>query len=256
MEELPDVILQYILSYINNARDIAVCNCVSKSWKESTPCIKKLFFARNAFDRHAGTDSSDLAIKRMVSSVERLEELVVYTRFSYTGLTSWLSATATSLRRLELRLDNLLELPPDYVGPSKLDCLSAANNLESLSLWGVQMLSPPAWDVFPKLKTLQIVGARLEDNALASALKSCPNLLYFSLLACEGVRGFSIDLPYLEECNLDFYAPGDCMLSINSPRIRSLDVQGCIGIWVRESNCLQNLSIANNTGTVAAAPYS
>lgn len=248
MEVLPDALVQDILSYINNARDVAMCNCVSKRWKDSTPCIKSLFFPRNSFEKHSGAGNADEVIRKMVSSADRLEELVVYTPFTSAGLASWMSVTALSLKHLELRMDNIFEQQPSPDEPSKLDCLAAAKNLESLNLWGVLMVYSPSWDVFSKLKRLQIVGAKLEDHTLSSALKACPNLVHFSLLACEGARSVSIELPLLEECKLDFYGHGNCVLSVTSPRVHSLDIQGCSAIWVHESNCLKSLSIANNTG--------
>ncbi|PKI74834.1 F-box protein At1g10780 isoform X2 [Punica granatum] len=250
MEMLPDAIVQYILSYMNNARDVAICNCVSKRWKDSTPYIKSLYFPRNSFDKLMGPEDPDDIIEKMISSIAHLEELVVYSPFSSSGLASWLSVAATSLRHLELRMDNLAEHNPSFEGPTKMDSVGVAKNLESLKLWGVLMTQPPKWDAFPMLKSLEIVGARLEDQALSSALQACPHLTKLLLLGCEGVRSVSLELPYLEECKLDFYGMGNCSLSLTSPRIRLLEVQGCSWIRVCQTNCLHNLSISNNSGRV------
>ncbi|XP_030539393.1 F-box protein At1g10780 isoform X1 [Rhodamnia argentea] len=250
MDALPDAIIQYILSYVDNARDIAVCNCVSKRWKDSLPYIRRLYFPRNSFENNAGRDNPDDVVWRMISSIVRLDELVVYCPFSSAGLASWLSLVSSSLQRLELRMDNLAEQQPCLETPSKLDCIDAAKDLESLKLWGVLMTCVPKWDIFPKLKNLEIVGARLEGPALSSAIQACPNLTSLLLLGCEGVRSVSIDLPLLEHCKLDFYGLGNCSLSLTSPKIESLEVQGCSWIRVRETNCLRNLSISNNSGRV------
>lgn len=250
MESLPDAIVQYILSHMNNARDVAVCNCVSKRWKDSLPYIKSLYFPRNSFDNHSGIDHPDTVIRKMISSIDRLEELVVYSPFSGTGLASWLLLAGSSLKQLELRMDNLAEYQTCPESPSKLDCIGTARNLESLKLWGVLMINAPKWDVFLKLQNLEIVGARLEDPALSSALQACPNLKNLLLLGCEGVRSFLIELPHLEQCKLDFYGLGNCSLTITSPKIEFLEVQGCSWIRVRETKCLRNLSISNNAGNV------
>lgn len=250
MDALPDAIVQYILSYVDNARDIAVCNCVSKRWKDLLPYIRRLYFPRNSFENNAGRDNPDNVVWRMVASVVRLDELVVYCPFSRAGLASWLSLVSSSLRRLELRMDNLAEQQACSEIPSKLDCIGAAKDLESLKLWGVLMASMPKWDIFPKLRNLEIVGARLEGPALSSAIQACPNLTSLLLLGCEGVRSVSIDLPLLEHCKLDFYGLGNCSLSLTSPKIESLEVQGCSWVRVRETNCLRNLSISNNSGRV------
>ncbi|CAB4298216.1 unnamed protein product [Prunus armeniaca] len=250
MDSLPDAIVQYILSHMNNARDVAMCNCVSKRWKDSIPYIRSLYFPRNSFDNHLGRDSPDDIVLKMISLIEKLENLVVYSPFSAAGLASWLMLIGPALRYLELRMDNLAEQQACHEIPSKLDCLMAAENLESLKLWGVLMTRSPNWDVFQKLSNLEIVGARLEDPALSTVLQACPNLTNLLLLGCEGVRSVSIELPYLEQCKLDFYGLGNCSFSMECPKIKVLEVQGCSWIRVREAKYLRNLSIANNAGRV------
>nr|WAU86943.1 birch protein [Betula platyphylla] len=250
MDSLPDALVQHILSHINNAKDVAVCNCVSKRWKDSLPYIRSLYFARNSFDNLSGQENPDNIVWKMISTIVRLEELVVYSPFSGVGLASWLSLVGPSLRHLELRMDNLVEHQICNESPSKLDCISAAKNLESLKLWGVLMTHSPKWNVFQSLWNLEIVGARLDDPALSAALGGCPNLTNLLLLGCEGVRLVSIELPHLQQCKLDFYGLGNCQLSITSPKIELLEVQGCSWIRVHETNCLKNLSIANNAGKV------
>ncbi|XP_027339510.1 F-box protein At1g10780 [Abrus precatorius] len=250
MESLPDAIVQYILSHINNARDVAACNCVSKRWKDSMPYVRSLYFPRNSFDSPSGGESPDNIVKRMLSTVVQLEELVVYSPFSASGLASWLSLVGLSLSLLELRMDNIADNQASYESPSKLDCIGAARNLECLKLWGVLMKHPPKWDVFQNLRTLEITGARLEDPVLTVVLRSCPYLTRLLLLGCEGVRSISIDLPCLEQCKLDFYGLGNCSLSLTSPKIESLEVQGCSWIRVPETKNLRNLAISNSAGRV------
>ena len=253
MESLPDAIVQYILCHMANARDVATCTCVSKRWKDSMPYLKSLYFPRNSFDNLTGADNSDNVVFKMISSIVKLEQLVVYCPFSSAGLASWLSYAGSSLRHLELRMDNIAEHPigfEDSSKPSKLDCIAYARNLESLKLWGVLMTHPPKWDFFQSLRNLEIVGARLEDPALSNALQACPNLTHLLLLGCEGVRSVSIELPHLEQCKLDFYGWGNCSLSVISPKLELLEVQGCSWIRVRETQYLRNLSIANNAGKI------
>ncbi|GLT27879.1 hypothetical protein SLA2020_028490 [Shorea laevis] len=250
MDSLPDALVQCILSHMRSGRDVAVCSCVSKRWKESLPYIRSLYFPRSSFDSHSGGERPDDIIRRMVSRIVCLEELVVYSPFSSAGLATWLSLLQPSLKYLELRLDNIAEQQACLESPSKLDCISKVKNLESLKLWGVLMIQLPKWDVFPRLRTLEIVGARLEDPALSAALKACPNLTNLLLLGCEGLKMVSIDLPHLEQCKLDFYGLGNCSLSLKCPKISLLEVQGCSWIRVRETNCLRHLSISNNAGRV------
>ncbi|KAK7412067.1 hypothetical protein VNO78_03513 [Psophocarpus tetragonolobus] len=250
MEALPDAILQYILAHINNARDVAVCNCVSKRWKDSIAYIRTLYFPRNSFDNPSLGESPDNIVKRMVSTVAQLQELVVYSPFSPSGLASWLSLVGLSLSQLELRMDNLADNQASQESPSKLDCIGAARNLETLKLWGVLMIRSPKWDVFPNLRTLEIIGARLEEPVLTVVLQTCPFLERLLLLGCEGIRSISIDLPYLEQCKLDFYGQGDCSLTLTSPKIESLEVQGCSWIRVPETQHLRNISISNSAGRV------
>ncbi|KAI8532163.1 hypothetical protein RHMOL_Rhmol11G0192300 [Rhododendron molle] len=250
MDSLPDAIIQYILSNMGNAKDVASCTCVSKRWKDSMPYLKALYFPRNLNDNLTGDHTSESIVRQMVSSVFRLEELVVYCPFTSSGLSSWLSLQGVSLKYLELRMDNLFEQQICNDNNSKLDCIGAAWNLESLKLWGVLMIHSPKWNTFQKLRNLEIVGARLEDPALSNVLNACPNLTHLSLLACEGLRSVSIELPQLEQCKLDFYGLGNCSLSVISPKLELLEVQGCSWIRVPETKCLRNLSIANNSGRV------
>ncbi|XP_010491890.1 PREDICTED: F-box protein At1g10780 [Camelina sativa] len=265
MDSLPDALLQYILSNMTAAKDVAACNCVSNRWKESTDSVQKITFLRNSFDSIISktdddddddsdtiskTDESDTIVRKMISSFRRLEELVVYSPFSSNGLASWMAHVGSSLKLLELRMDNLASEDAIVEGPLKLDCVGVAKNLETLRLWGVLMMSPPKWDMFPNLRCLEIVGARTDDATLCHALRACPNLSNLLLLACEGVKSISIDLPYLEHCKLDFYGPGNSVLVLTSPRLLSLDVQGCSFIRVPETRFLKTLSISNIAGRV------
>ncbi|CAL5183120.1 unnamed protein product [Lathyrus oleraceus] len=250
IESLPDVILQYILSHISNGRDVAYCNCVSKRWKNSLAYIRSLCFSRNAFDNPPHDEDSDIVVRRMVSAVERLEELIVFCPFSPSGLASWLALAGPSLSYLELRMDNLGDTAIVHESPSKLDCIGAAMNLEILKLWGVLIERIPKWDEFHNLKILEVVGARLEDAAVNAVIRSCPNLTKLLLLGCEGVQSISIDLPFLEDCRLDFYGLGNCSLSLTAPKIESLEVQGCSWIRVPETKHLKKLSISNSAGRV------
>ncbi|CAK9151174.1 unnamed protein product [Ilex paraguariensis] len=250
MDSLPDALVQYILSQMNNAKDVASCTCVSKKWKDSMPYLKSLYFPRNLFDNLTGGDSLDNIVRQMISSIVRLEELVVYCPFSSAGLRSWLSLLGPSLRNLELRMDNIVEDQSCMDSSSKLDCIRATWNLESLKLWGVLMTYSPKWDTFQKLRDLQIVGAKLENHALSDVLCACPNLKNLLLLGCEGLRYVSIELPQLEQCKLDFYGLGNCSLSLTAAKLESLEVQGCSWVRVCETQCLRNLSISNNSGRV------
>ncbi|XP_047336147.1 F-box protein At1g10780 [Impatiens glandulifera] len=250
MDSLPDAIVQYILSHLSNAKDVAASTCVSKQWKDSIPYIKSLYFPRNLYDNLTGGDTPDNIVNKLLSSTTRLEELVVYCPFTAAGLASWLSHLWPSLKLLELRMDNLFEQQSLPDGPSKLNCIRIVNNIESLKLWGVLIVHSPNWETFHNLRNLEIVGARVEDSALSDALLACPNLTNLSILACEGLKSISISLPSLVNCKLDFYGVGNCSLSLTSPYIESLEVQGCSWIKVLETHCLRNLSIANNSGRV------
>ncbi|KAL5096335.1 hypothetical protein RYX36_000662, partial [Vicia faba] len=250
IDSLPDVILQYILSHISNGRDVAYCNCVSKRWKNSLAYIRSLCFTRNAFDNPPHDEDSDIIVRRMVSAVERLEELIVFCPFSPSGLASWLALAGPSLSYLELRMDNLGDNAIVHESPSKLDCIGATMNLEILKLWGVLIERIPKWDEFHNLKILEVVGARLEDAAVNAVIRSCPNLTKLLLLGCEGVQSITIDLPFLLDCRLDFYGLGNCSLSLISPKIESLEVQGCSWIRVPETKHLKKLSISNSAGRV------
>ncbi|CAL0325065.1 unnamed protein product [Lupinus luteus] len=251
MESLPDVLLQVILSRINDAREVAACNCVSKRWNESTAYIKALRFPHNSFDNLCSTgESSDTIIRRMVSRILQLEKLVVYSPFSSAGIESWLSIVGQSLRDLELRMDDLPDNRNINDKQSKLDCIGAASNLESLRLWGVLILHPPKWNVFQSLRNLELIDVQVEESVLNFVLQSCPFVTRLLLLKCQGVQSLSINLTYLEECKLDMYGMGNCSLTLNSPIIESFEVQGCSVIEVPQSQHLRHLSISNKAGRV------
>ncbi|KMT08398.1 hypothetical protein BVRB_6g140760 [Beta vulgaris subsp. vulgaris] len=255
MESLPDAIVQYILSNLNNAKDVASCISVSKRWKDSMPYIRSLYFPRNIFDTSLIRDSSNIShdeiIMKIVSMVVELEELIVYCPFSGSGLESWLSIANKSLRHLELRMDSLSEQETWWENSiNKIDCIGVVKNLESLKLWGVLMPQSPKWETFHNLRNLEIVGARMEDHTLVDALRLCPNLNRLLLLGCEGVRSVSINLKELEECKLDFYGAGNNSLSISCPKLTTLEIQGCGWMRVRETDRLRNLSISNSGGKV------
>ncbi|KAK9135015.1 hypothetical protein Syun_014345 [Stephania yunnanensis] len=257
MDSLPDAILQYILSHLSNARDVASCNCVSHRFHHSTPFIHSLYFPRNAFDFDAASpasSSSNTTIHNMIAAAARLESLIVYSSFSAAALKSWVSLTSTSLRRLELRMDSLSDKGNAAAAATeamlKLECIDCVKGLEELKLWGVLMTQFPNWTGFFGLRTLEIVGARLKDEAVSEAIKACPNLRVLALLGCDGIRSVSIELLQLEQCRLDFYGQGNAFLSLNCPMLHLLEVQGCSWIQVNPNHRLTNLTIANNGGRV------
>ncbi|KNA05810.1 hypothetical protein SOVF_186720 [Spinacia oleracea] len=261
MESLPDAIVQFILSHLNNAKDVTSCISVSKRWKESMPFIQRLYFPRNIFDtsliRECSNTSPDEIILKTIMMVVRLEELVVYCPFSSSGLAAWLAVSHKYLRHLELRMDSLSEHQTSSENPmSKLDCIGIANNLESLRLWGVLMTQTPKWETFHNLRNLEIVGARMKDHTLVDALQLCPNLNRLLLLGCEGIQSVSINSKELQECKLDFYGAGNTSLSISCPKLITLEIQGCGCMRVRETQCLRNLSISNSGGKVYLVDFS
>ncbi|XP_015067370.1 F-box protein At1g10780 [Solanum pennellii] len=252
MDFLPDAIVTCILVYVTNAKDVASASCVSKRWKESIPYLNKLVFPRNIFD-DVKRFSPDEIIEQMVSSINKLEELVVYCPFSGSCLASWLSMAGHSLQKLELKMDdNLIDLNSCS---RKLDSIGAATNLESLKLWGVNMTRGPKWHTFHKLKNLEIVGAVTDDSNLHAALGACPNLSNLLLLGCEGATDVFIELPHLEKCKLDFNGLGNCSLTVNSRNLQHLEVQGFSGIRVLETQFLRDLIIANTAGRVSALDF-
>lgn len=248
MDSLPDAIIQHILSYIANARDVASCCCVSKRWKECIPYTQSLYFPRNAFHSISTADST---IFRMVSCTIRLEELVVYCPFSASSLASWISLRSSSLRVLELRMDTV---PDKFSGNrgegnvGRVDCIGAAHGLEALKLWGVSLTRSPNWGVLQRLRTLEIIGAALGDDALRDTIKACPNLTDLALLACDGVTTLSIELEWLERCRLDFLGPGNCSLSLSSRSLQVLEIQGFSWVRVNRNHKLRSLCISKNTG--------
>ncbi|MFS7979311.1 putative leucine-rich repeat domain superfamily, F-box-like domain superfamily [Helianthus anomalus] len=250
MDSLPNAVVHYILSTINDAKDIASCNCVSKKWKDSMPYVKSVHFPRSIFDKLKNDQTSDCIVTRIVSSIFQLEDLVVYCPFTGAGLASWLLLVGHSLKNLELRIDNLADQNTANENPSKLDCIQGARNLESLRLWGVLMVNAPKWDAFQKLQNLEIIAAKMEDSALIEALKAIPNLTRLVLIGCEGLRSVWIELLHLEYCKLDFRGSGSCSLTLTAPKVEYLELQGFNWIRVRETNCLKNLSLANNDGRV------
>ncbi|KAL0794546.1 hypothetical protein Bca101_065923 [Brassica carinata] len=76
--------------------------------------------------------------------------------------------TISSFRRLE----ELVVLSPIH---QQRPSILADAFWRLLRLWGVLITTPPKWDMFPNLRSLAIVGARMYGSALDS-LRACPNL--------------------------------------------------------------------------------
>eukprot|EP01018_Ginkgo_biloba_P034976 Gb_33254 [translate_table: standard] len=248
MDVLPNEVVQYILSFLRNAKDVAVCSCVCTTWRNAMAHVRSLYFPRSVCDERI--KQSDAVVSRMVLSTSALEELIVYCPFSSNSLLAWLDHTTRSLKHLELRLDNLSEKRPAPNCPSKLDCIGSLPHLESLKLWGVLLFHKPDWTPFLHLHTLEVVGARIRDFALSGMVQACPMLKCLALLGCDGVRVANIELQHLQQCRLDFYGLGDCAVNITAPKLQVLEVQGASWVFVKGNHCLQQLSIANNAGKV------
>lgn len=248
MDVLPDAVVQHILSFVKNAKDVAMCCCVSKRWREAMENIRELYFPRSVCDERIS--QSDAVVSRMVLSTSALEGLIVYCPFSGNSLRDWLSHTRNSLKHLELRLDNLTEKSPEPNFPTKLDYICSSPYLESLKLWGVHLTQAPKWSPFTSIHTLEVVGVRARDFALSSMVHACPMLKCLALLGCDGVKVVNIDLKLLEQCRLDFYGVGDCSVNITAPKLQSFEVQGAAWIRIKGIHSLRQLSIANNAGKV------
>ncbi|MCO5591173.1 hypothetical protein L7F22_045154 [Adiantum nelumboides] len=248
MDVLPDAVVQHVLSNINSARDVAACSCVCKRWKEFMAQALCLHFARNIGDEKSAC--SDRIVTRMVLSMTALQQLTVYCHFSPVSLVAWLSHAKSTLRHLELRVDDLADKQPANVSMTKIDELSSCPELQVLQLWGVLLTERPRWQTFSSLHTLEIVGARLKDLALHGILSACPALVNLSLLGCSGVQYATVDMVYLKHCRLDFYGLGDCCIKIVAPRLEKLAVQGASCLHVVGEDNLHHLSVANNAGKV------
>ena len=210
--------------------------------------IPSIHFPRTIGDEK-GYIFSDRIVTRMILSTNSLKELKVYCSFSSVSLAAWISHTKTSLTHLEIRVDDLSDKQPLNSSMCKIDQLASITNLQALRLWGVQLSERPHWTSFSSLFTLEIVGARLHDQALRGILNACPSLISLTLLGCSGIRYAAVDqMRGLKRCRLDFYGSGDCCIIISAPKLEFLEVQGASCIHVSGDHCLRHLSIANIQG--------
>eukprot|EP00250_Pteridium_aquilinum_P022692 c25568_g1_i1 orf=235-1521(+) len=248
MESLPDALVQLVLSSLRSARDVAACSCVCKRWKEFMSQAFSLHFARNIGDEKSAC--SDRIVTRMVLSMTSLRELTVYCHFSPVSLVAWLSHAKSTLRHLELRVDDLAEKQPANSSMTKIDELSSCPELQVLRLWGVLLSEKPRWQTFFDLHTLEVVGARLTDSALHGIITACPALVNLTLLGCSGIQYATVDMVHLKHCRLDFYGLGDCCIKVAAPRLELLEVQGASCLHVVGEHNLHHLLVANNAGKV------
>lgn len=248
MDVLPDALVQLFLSNIRSAKEIAACSCVCKRWRELMSQAQSLHFARNIGDEK--TACSDRIVTRMVLSMTSLQDLTVYCPFSAVSLVAWLSHAKSSLKNLELRVDDLAEKQPANSSMSKIDQLASVPELQTLRLWGVLLSEKPRWQTFFSLHTLDIVGARLHDSALRGILIACPALVNLTLLGCSGIHYATVDMAHLKHCRLDFYGLGDCCIKVSAPRLEFLEVQGASCLHVVGDHSLHHLLVANNAGKV------
>lgn len=139
--------------------------------------------------------------------------------------------------------------PEDKPDGTRLTCIGLAKGLEVLKLWGVSLTSSPNWGAgdFIRLHTLEIVGAAMREDALNDALRACRNLTNLVLLGCDGVDSVVIEMVMLEKCRLDFLGV-EGSLSICSPRLRVLEIQGFSWVRVNGNHRLQHLSITKTSG--------
>ncbi|KAJ9537684.1 hypothetical protein OSB04_030417 [Centaurea solstitialis] len=244
LDSLPDGIVQYILSKLSNAKDVASCFCVSKKWKELMSYHKRLCFTYGIFNKLRATQNPECIVTQMVSSVSQLEELLVVCPFTTASLAKWLSVAGSSLKDLGLRVPKM-HLPYYRSRDEcliKLDCIQAARNLESLRLSHMPLTRAPKWDVFHKLRNLEIREVTMEDSVLREVLRATPNLTRLVLVECTGLMEISIELLELRYCLLRV---SNGSLTLRAPKIQYLGVGGCSRIRVYKANCLKSLSICN-----------
>ncbi|KAJ9537462.1 hypothetical protein OSB04_030195 [Centaurea solstitialis] len=214
-DPLPDDVVQHILSKLSNAKDVASCNCVSKKWKNLMSYRNSLCFPDGIFNNLTGPQTPDSIVIQMVSSVSRLEHLVVSCPLTIEGQSS---VVGSSLKNLELRVDHR---------PSKartiLECINqAARSLEYLKLTRVALTRTPKLDVFQKLRNLKI--------------------------CLSSVR---IELLELWHCQLHTSHTANCSITLRAPKLQLLKLKGWARIRVHDTKCLKTFSINDDSSRVA-----
>ncbi|KAJ9537460.1 hypothetical protein OSB04_030193 [Centaurea solstitialis] len=243
LDPLPNDVVQHILSKLSNAKDVASCNCVFKRWKDLMSYRNSLCFPCDIFDNLTGPQTPDSIVIQMVSSVSRLEHLVVSCPLTIEGQSS---VVGSSLKSLELRVAH---------APTKvrmiLECINqaTARNLEYLKLWRVMMTRVPKLDVFHKLHCFKICEVIMEDSVLMEALRATPHLTRLELIGCKGLSSVQIELPKLRNCLLETCHTSDCSITFRAPKLQHLKVKGWAWIRVHDTNCLKTFSIVNNSST-------
>ncbi|KAJ9537182.1 hypothetical protein OSB04_029915 [Centaurea solstitialis] len=245
LDPLPDDVVQHILSKLSNVKDVASCSCVSKKWKDLTSYRNSLCFPCDIFKNLKRPQTPDSIVIHMVSSVSRLEHLVLTCPLTIKGQSS---VVGSSLKNLELLVDQRR--------PSKarriLECINqAARNLEYLKLWRVKMTLTPKLDVFQKLHHLKIYEAIMEDTVFMEALRATPHLTRLEVVACKGLSSVRIELLELLYCRLYICPTVDCSITLRTPKLQRLKLRGWARIRVHDTNRLKTFSINDDSSRVA-----
>ncbi|KAL0307375.1 UNVERIFIED_CONTAM: F-box protein [Sesamum calycinum] len=222
--------------------------------------FESLFFPRNLFDNLTNGDTPDAVVWRMVSSVVKLEELVVYCPFSSSGLALWLSMAGPSLRNLELRLDNITEHETFTEIPSKLDCIRAAWNLESLKLWNPH-LEQCKLDFFgvgncsltinsSKLESLEVQGCsliRVQETRWLRHLSIANNsgrvymVDFGRLVALETLSIRGVQWSWDAISKMLQMATEVKQLYMKPPKLQTFDIHGAMFAALCQKNSLKNV---------------
>ncbi|XP_026398367.1 F-box/LRR-repeat protein At4g14103-like [Papaver somniferum] len=236
ISKLPDSLINHILSFLDIKLVARTC-ILSKRWKyiwTSIPTLVFPYFLPNPPSLSETNKFMEFVDRTLVlhdeSNIQKCHlttnELMSASRFHL-----WIeNLTRRNIQELELWLD---QDKPFYIPLSLFRCESL-NKLELIANNGTRL---PGTFIFPKLKSLKLIGIQFTDNDCwkEQHFSNCHVLEDLILEDCTwfGVSDFCISTPtlkLLEICNLTWAEEGlqNCALEIHVPNLVSLTYCGSV----------------------------
>ena len=232
IDNLPDPILQHILSYLSTKNAIQT-SILSKRWKYLWTSIPKLDFDEGALDRR-------LMFMKFVERVLALHDpsniknfsLSCNVQYDTSHINSWIcSVVKHKVQVLNLYLRNFQEL---LALPS---CLFTCESLEVLTLNMFHSLKLPSSIFFSSLKILTLEKVIFsDDHSTQQLFMGCPILENLSIVDCiwKNVKTVCISSPMLQRLFIsdrylftEKYGENDDKDDLNADADDQNDFNGC-----------------------------
>ncbi|KAK6161610.1 hypothetical protein DH2020_004991 [Rehmannia glutinosa] len=246
ISELPQHILQHILSFLSQREAIQTC-VLSKSWRYLGSTRPNFEFRERYFnaDKQTFLSVMDKILHRYhdqkISVQKFLVEMSMVDFESISFLEKWIPLVVLNKGINTFSLSFLSYTSAHIALPT---VVYKAEFLKELSLEGCKLsqINPLDEVLFKHLKDLSLTYVYIADDTFEKIMSGCPLIEYVNLEGCEGLKTIKVNKARhnLKEFYFDDYMiskkEDDPSIEIDAPTLESISIMGCTNWFHHHKN--------------------